>query len=126
MPETDERYYSGFEGESEYFFVVKKDGTELKRLGIWDGYMNDMLMKIEPTDEGWTGIMYYFHVGMFEDDHWTGDKMWQLDDLPLVYDQLSAAKGHMRYSETAEVLEAVLSLVKDAMENDEEVYIYEE
>ena len=64
---------------------------------------------------------------MFEDEHWLGDKPWRIDDLSLVYKQLTSIKQDMRnfrYYDTIAVLCNIIDLIKEAMDNNEEVLIY--
>lgn len=125
MAEVDEIYYEGYEDEPEIIFVIENNGIVRKRLGIWEGYFNDILDDLSPTDEGWTGITYYFHIGMYKDEHWFRDKPFHIDDLSLVYNQLTSIKRDMlRFYDTLPVLYKIIDLIKDAMDNNEEVYIY--
>lgn len=125
MIETDERYYAGFEGEPEIVFIISENGTEYQRFGFWDGYFDDMLREVKPAAEGWTGIAYYYHVGMFADAHWCKDQPWQIDDLPLVLHQLQAiACNRFEWQETANVLNQLIALMKDAMEHKRAVSVY--
>lgn len=125
MVEIDERYYNGFEGEPEIIFIISNNGTEYKRVGFWDGYFNDMLREVKPTDEGWTGIAYYFHVGMFEKEQWLEDKPWHISNLPSVLYQLQTIKrDKIEWQETINVLDLLIDLIKKAIENNEEISIY--
>lgn len=127
MIEVDEVYYEGYEGEPEIIFIVEKNGIKRRMLGIWDGFLNDILSDVKPNAEGWVGITYYWHIGMLEDDHWLGDKPWHIDDLSVVYDQLVTINKDMRgfrYYDTIAVLCKIIDLIKEAMDNNEEVFIY--
>ena len=73
------------------------------------------------------GIAYYWHIGMFEDEHWLRDKPWRIDDLSSVYKQLTSINHDMRffrYYDTLAVLCNIIDLIKEAMDNNEEVLIY--
>jgi len=64
---------------------------------------------------------------MFEDEHWLRDKPWRIDDLSSVYKQLTSINHDMRvfrYYDTLAVLCNIIDLIKEAMENNEEVLIY--
>lgn len=125
MVETDERYYDGFEGEPEIIFIISKNGTEYKRVGFWEGYFSDMLHEVKPTDEGWTGITYYFHVGMYKDEQWLEDKPWHINDLPLVLCQLQEIeRDKFQIQDTINVLELLIDLIKNTIDNKEEILIY--
>lgn len=127
MTEVDEVYYEGYEGEPEIIFIVEKNGIKRRMLGIWDGFLNDILSDVKPNAEGWVGITYYWHIRMLEDDYWLGDKPWHIDDLSVVYDQLVAINKDMRgfrYYDTIAALCKIIDLIKEAMDNNEEVFIY--
>ncbi|MBR1431609.1 hypothetical protein [Ruminococcus sp.] len=127
MSEINEIYYEGYEGEPEIIFIIENNGIKRKMLGIWDGFLNDILSDVKPTDKGWVGIAYYWHIGMFEDEHWLRDKPWRIDDLSSVYKQLTSINHDMRafrYYDTLAVLCNIIDLIKEAMENNEEVLIY--
>ena len=125
MVEIDERYYDGYEGEPEIFFIISNNGKEYKRVGFWEGYFGDMLREVEPTDEGWTGITYYFHVGRFEEEQWLKDKPWHIDDLALVLCQLQAIeRDKIKWRETVNLMELLINLIKNAIDNKEEISIY--
>lgn len=122
-PETDERYYDGFEGEDEIFFAAAKDGRVRRRLGVWNGYINDIIRIIEPAPGGWEGITYHYHVTGL--DAFSEEKPWRIEDITLVYKQLASVTPDMlSYSKTAEVLREITDLLKEAADNGEEVYLY--
>lgn len=56
MTEVNEVYYEGYDGEPEIIFIVEKNGIKRRMLGIWDGFLNDILSDVEPDAEGWVGI----------------------------------------------------------------------
>lgn len=125
MVETDERYYEGFEGEPEIVFIVSHNGTEYKRVGSWEGYFDDMLQRVKPEQEGWTGLAYYFHVGMYEDEQWLKDRPWHVSDLHLALRQLrEIERDRLEFKDTAHVLELLIELIKNAIDNEDEISIY--
>lgn len=125
MSETDERYYSGFEGEPEIIFTLSAKGTAYKSIVFWEGYFDDMLRKAEPAEEGWTGIAYYYHVGMFENAHWLENQPWHIDDPVLVVHQLQELAQHQfKWPETRDVLMLLIDLIQHAIAMHEEILVY--
>ena len=127
MSEVNETYYEGYEGEPEIIFIIENNGIKRKMLGIWDGFLNDILSDVKPTEKGWVGIAYYRHIGMFEDKHRLGDEPWCIEDLPVVYRQLTSIDQDMRnfrYYDTIAVLCKIIDLIKEAMDNNEKVLVY--
>ena len=120
---VDERYYDGFEGEDEVFFVLADNGKVRRKLGVWYGYISDILRRVEPSENGWEGIAYRYHVcGL---DSYSEEKPWHIDDLPLVYGQLAAVTQDMtEYAETPGVLSEITGLLKEALNGGGEVCLY--
>ena len=122
---VDERYSDGFEGEDEVFFALAKDGKVRRKLGVWYGYISDILRRAEPSENGWEGIAYRYHVcGL---DSYSEEKPWRIEDLPLVYRQLTSVTPEMtEYEETPDVLSRITKLLKEAVDGGGEVYLYVE
>ena len=57
MSEVNEIYYEGYEGEPEIIFIIENNGIKHKMIGVWDGFLNDILSDIKPTDKGWVGSL---------------------------------------------------------------------
>ena len=126
MAPIDERYYEGFWGEDEIFLVIKENDIVLKGIGFWEGHLFDIMYdNIKPAPEGWKGLPYYYHVeGLYA---FTEKNPWKVDDLPLIYEQFSSVTNDMlRYNGSAEVLELILDLIKEAMDKNQDLYLYEE
>lgn len=68
---------------------------------------------------------YYFHVGRFEEEQWLKDKPWHIDNLALVLCQLQAIeRDKIKWKETINILELLINLIKNAIDNKEEISIY--
>lgn len=50
-----------------------------------------------------------------------------IDDLPLMYEQFSFVTNDMlRYNRSADVLELILGLIREAMDDNRDLYLYVE
>ena len=125
MYNFDERYYNGYEGEGEMIFIIRKNGIERRRIGIWDGYFSDMIELFEPKEYGWEGLPLFYHAYSF--DCYDEDTAWHAEDLDLIYSQLESINPDMiRFYDTPQVIAYLMAFFKEAMDNNEDVYIYEE
>lgn len=126
MTVIDERYYDGFYGEDEIFFILKDNGIVQKGIGIWDGYLYDIMYdNIKPAPEGWQGITYHYHVEGLE--KFTEEDPWKIDDLSLIYEQFSSVTNDiLRYKESADVLHLIIDMIKEAIYQNKELYLYVE
>lgn len=120
MSEVDERYYDGFEGEPEMMFTLLKNNGEKREFGIWDGYFVSIIEKVQPRINGWTGLAYYYHL----DIGWFEESPWLVKNILESYEQLKEIDiNSLEEDEDKEVLEKIMVMFKEAIENDEKVYI---
>lgn len=120
MREVDERYYDGSEGEPEMIFTLLKKNGEKKEFGIWDGYFVTIIEKVEPKINGWTGLAYYYHldIGWFEESPWLAENL--LDS----YEQLKEIDiNSFKDDKDKEVLNKIITIFKEAIDNEDKVYI---
>lgn len=121
MNEIDERYYDGFEGEPEMKFVLLKKDGEKKGLGIWDGYFDSIIEKIEPGEKGWSGLAYYYHLNI----GWFEESPWLVVDMQESFKQLSNIDIEcFEMDEEKEIIDMLIKLFREAIENAEDIYIY--
>lgn len=120
MDNINERYYKGFEEDSEIIFRLEDDNKKYEAFGIWEGYLENIIEKVEPTDGYWTGLAYYYHL----DIGWYEESPWQVPNLKEAYDQLDEIdKDSLEYPEEKDILEILLSMFKKAIENGYKIYI---
>ena len=120
MSEFDERYYEGFEGEPEMIFTLLKNNGERRAFGIWDGYFVTIIEKVQPRTNGWTGLAYYYHL----DIGWFEESPWLVQNLLESYEQLKEIDiSSLENDEDKEVLKKIMVMFKEAIENNEKVYI---
>ena len=55
--ELNNNYYKGYEGANEIQFICKKAG-KIYILVIWEGFFDEIMTKILPEENGWTGLGY--------------------------------------------------------------------
>lgn len=117
---VNEKYYDGFEGEPEITFCLIKDDIIIEKVGIWDGYFNEIMKLVRPEKEGWTGLAYFYqlYTGWYEDDNWS------IPNISEAYKQLANINSNELVNrEEKEVLILVINLLKRAVDNNGKVYI---
>lgn len=116
----NEKYYNGFEGESEIIFSLIENDITIEKIGIWDGYFNAIMELVEPEENGWTGLAYYYHLytGWYEEENWL------IPNVLEAYKQLSNIDAsELVYREEKEVLFLIVDVLKHAVENNGKVFI---
>lgn len=116
----NEKFYDGFEGEPEIFFCLMEKHVVIEKIGIWDGYFNEIMETVRPEKEGWTGLAYFYHLytGWYEEGNWL------LPDVSAAYRQFENIDvDQLKNRETKEVLALVTDLLKRAVDKNEKVCI---
>ena len=114
------RFYDGFESEPQITFCLLEDDATTEKVGIWDGYFNEIMKMIQPEKEGWTGLAYYYHLytGWYEEDEWF------IPNISEVYEQLMSINiDEIKYEEEKEILSLITRLIKKAIDHKGRVYI---
>ena len=114
------RFYDGFEGEPQITFCLLEDDVTTEKIGIWDGYFNEIMKMIQPEKEGWTGLAYYYHlyIGWYEKDEWF------IPNILDVYEQLVSINiDEVKYEEEKEILSLITKLIRKAIDHGGRVYI---
>ena len=117
---VNEKYYDGFEGEPEITFCLMENDIIIEKVGIWDGYFNEIMKLVRPEKEGWTGLAYFYHLytGWYEEDNWL------VPNISEAYRQLvNIDSNELVNREEKEVLILVLNLFKHALDNNGRIYI---
>ena len=113
---NDERFYKGYEGEPE---LVLSSGE--KTLHIWDGYMEDIFGNPIQSAEGWHGLTrdYNEFVGPYADDC--------IESFIDLREYITDAKLYVNrkfdYEESADVINAIVEFLNDALVTNAEVTI---
>lgn len=120
MKEIDDKFYVGYEGEQEIQFI-----TEKKILSIWSGYFDDIMEQFTPSEDGWTGLAYYYHLllGWCEESPW---KISDAEDCLKQFRSLDVSNNQLRFGESKEVLDAICHMLEDAVKGHEDVWISED
>lgn len=115
-------YYKGYEGEKEIQFIKgKDDDTEI--ISIWDGFFNDILEQITPSEKGWEGLAYYYHLCI----GWYENSPWEIPDIKEALEQLKGLIScDFRFEKSKDALNSICIFLFNAIEENERVYISEE
>lgn len=115
----NKKFYNGFEGEPEMTFCLMENGVTVEKIGIWDGYFDNIMKLVRSGEEGWTGLAYFYHlcIGWYEEDNWL------MPNISEAYRQLAGIDSEELEKEEKEVLILIVNLLKRAMDNGGKVYI---
>lgn len=109
----NDTYYKGFEGEPEIQFICKKTECD-EVLVIWEGYFDEIMKRIAPQKDGWTGLAYYYNMCL----GWYEESPWVVDDLHMSLEQFCKIEKYDLSKEAKEVLGEICGMLKEAIEND--------
>ena len=113
-------FYTGFEGGDEIQFIrVLPDGSK-DIIRMWDGYFDNFMMQIEPDQEGWTSLAYYYHL----EEGWYDESPWEIPDIKEAFEQLRRLKDiNIKSVKSKEVYDEVCKLLDVAINTNSRVYI---
>lgn len=112
-------YYKGFEGEPCIKFIWVKPDNENLTLKIWIGYFDTIMNAINPTNHGWSGLSYYYHL----DEGWYDESPWEIPNLNPVIDELLSIDTTSFDLVTKDVFTKLLSLLVNAKEKNDKILI---
>ncbi len=124
------KYYEGFEGEIEIDLIYKKNGVEIERLEIWNGYFSALLTGMLQLGTEPIGILHEYNLreGWYEDEN-----PWKIPDIAQAITQFSnysesnfseeERPGKLLLSSLPKVLESIIQFLEKAKKNCGEVYI---
>lgn len=116
----DEKFYDGFEGEPEIIFTLVKEDGDKEEIGIWDGYFNTIMNKIEPKENGWTSLAYYFQLYI----GWYDESPWLISNVKEACEQLKEIDSEsFENNEEKEILEKIICMLEEAITKESKVYI---
>lgn len=113
-------FYSGYEGEGEIQFIQILGNEKTYTIRIWDGYFDDIMEKIEPEVGGWTNLAYYYNLA----EGWYDESPWKIPNISDALRQIEqVGNSQFHFEKTKEVFEQVCMLLKNAIKNNNIVYI---
>ncbi|GAB1159750.1 hypothetical protein YWY31_57750 [Paenibacillus illinoisensis] len=121
MEIINSKYYEGYEGEGEIQFIRHLSNGDKYILRIWDGYFDEIMREIQPEDNGWTGLAYYYNV---EEPWW--ETPWKIPDLPIVLKQLQEIQTEFLNVEVKKLLIELCDILSDSSILNESVWIADE
>lgn len=123
MDKMIRKYYESYEGEPEIQFIKGSDIGNKTILCIWDGYFDDIMRLFTPTNLGWIGLAYYYHMGI----GWEEESPWEVPNLNETLAELqSLDERKLEFRGSSEVLSAVCQLLASAIREQEKVWIAKE
>ncbi len=121
MERVNDEYYKGFEEEPEIQFICRK-GNDSETLIIWEGYFDQIMRLIEPENDGWKGLAYYYHMY----SGWYEESPWMVQDLHTALQQFESLDDKMISDEAGEILKKICDMLKNAIFYDFEIFISRE
>ncbi|UAC49997.1 dihydroorotate dehydrogenase (quinone) [Bacillus aquiflavi] len=109
-------YYTGFEGYPEIVFYIKI-GEKREVIRIWDGYFDNIMQKIQPNDDGWHSLAYYYHL----DEGWYEDSPWKIPNNKDALQQLQTINIKLLDKKEQIILKEIINLLKENLNSD--IYI---
>lgn len=113
-------YYIGYEGEPEIQFIVAEDVDVKKIISMWNGYFDDIMNIIKPTDTGWNGIALHYHLytGWYEESPWL---LVDIKETLIQFQQLDKEK--LTYEKSKYLLQELCDLLQEAIANKQKIWI---
>lgn len=105
-------FYSGFEGKGELRILRKSsDGATISVILIWVGFFDIIMNKIEPSEKEWEGVLLYYHLhtGWYEEENW------ECKEVELFIEQLESFDHNYLDKDCKEVLDVLLSELREAV-----------
>ncbi len=113
-------FYSGFEGEPEIRFELRRVDEEVTGVRIWDGYFYSIMAEIHPEEGRWTGLALPYHLCELDDEPW------KIPNLQEVTDQWERTPVRHLDPTVQRVHAAVLALLRTALASGGEVWIIDD
>lgn len=119
MSNIDERYYVGFEGEPEITFSIIEENNTKREFGMWCGYFDNIMKQIQPKEGKWTALAYYYNLEI----GWYDESPWLIENLEESHEQLIEIEMDKLENEEKEILKIILSMLRDAIDNNYKAFI---
>lgn len=111
-----ENFYDGYEGNPE-IAIYTLINDEKVGIQMWDGYFDEIMTKIEPEDEGWQSLAYYYNMN----GGWYEDSPWKIPNNTEALDQLETISLSGLDDAPRKILTGMLELIRNNM--DKAIYI---
>lgn len=112
-------FYTGFEGEPEIIFYFEDSEAQKVLLKAWIGYFDSIMAAIQPNENGWRGLSYYYHT----DTGWFEETPWRIPDLGDALIDLQSVNKTELEQETLLVYQSIFELLQKARSIDGEVWV---
>jgi len=114
------KYYDGYEGEPEIQFIKGSNNGDRKIISVWDGFFDDIMRQFKPTETGWQGLAYYYHLRMA----WEDGETWEIPNIHSALAEFrSIDPNKLEFNGSAEVLSAICDFLKTAIKENQKVWI---
>ena len=104
-------FYTGFEGEPEIAIEHQPPGGSSSSIRTWVGFFDELMEKLEPGPEGWTGIAahHHLHTG------WNSEESWQDPDVADTRRQIGIPGESSLKGQARDLRSAFIELLDDAL-----------
>ena len=111
-------FYTGFEGEPEYIFLI--DSAPTRRLRIWSGYVDSILMALEAKKPEWVSIFKFYQL----EEGWFDESPWVVPDVQIAFEQLTLLHSSELEGAVQSVYLALCTLFQEAIQTNRNVMIF--
>jgi hypothetical protein len=115
------KYYEGYEGEGEIQFIRYLSNGDKYIIRIWDGFFDEIMSGIQPEENGWIGLAYYYHI---KEPWW--EQPWKIPDIEIVLKQLQEIKVEFLNVEVRLLHSELCEILSNAWRLNESVWIADE
>jgi hypothetical protein len=120
MKKLIDKHYKGFEGEPEIQFATVSESGDKVILSLWVGFFDSILNLIKPTETGWTGLAYYYHM----DEGWYDESPWKIEDVGSTISELKGIAVNNLDNQAKAAYDDILKLLKESQIKNDTVWIY--
>lgn len=111
-----ENFYEGYEGNPE-LDIYTLIGDEKVGIQMWDGYFDEIMTKIEPGNEGWQSLAYYYNMN----EGWYDDSPWKIPNNTEALNQLETVELRELDDISRKILTSMIELIRNNI--DKVIYI---
>ena len=112
-------YSVGFEGEPTFSFVRRDTHCAETVFTMWEGHFGRIMDQVQPGPEGWTGLALQYHTVT----PWWDDPDWKVPDVVAVVEQLDGIDRAQLAAEEREVLDELVTFIREGVERGEALHI---
>ncbi len=116
---TNNDFYIDYEGEPEIVIKRIEGGGREHMLSLWSGFFGEIMNLIKPAPNGWTGLVYYYHM----QEGWYEESPWELKNIQDAITQLKKINELELCDKSKLVLKLIFNELENASRNGDKIEI---